>query len=83
MIMRLTLAALIMTSLVSHAGLTVVLAHEKFKIVGAVVALTKDETAVKAIVGATCDVVPFTPKIETTDCPAVKGRIVVTLAEGF
>ncbi len=56
MIGRLTLAALILASLISHAGVTAVFAHEKFKIVGAVVALKKDEIAVKAIDGATYEI---------------------------
>lgn len=47
------IAALTVTLLISLNGPTVVSAHEKFKIVGAVVALEKSEIAVKAIDGAT------------------------------
>ena len=43
------IAALTVTLLVSFAGLTAASAHEKFKIVGAVVALTKTDIAVNAI----------------------------------
>ena len=45
-------AALTVIVLATLAGLTAVSAHEKFKIVGAVVALKKAEIAVKAIDGA-------------------------------
>jgi hypothetical protein len=47
------IAALIVTLLISLNAPTLVSAHEKFTIVGAVVALKKGEIAVKAIDGAT------------------------------
>jgi hypothetical protein len=47
------IAALIVTLLLSFAGSTAASAHEKFKIVGSVVALNKGEISVKAIDGAT------------------------------
>lgn len=45
-----------MRFLIAAALVTSLLAHEKFKIVGTVVALKKDEIAVKAIDGATYEI---------------------------
>jgi hypothetical protein len=55
--MRFAIAAAIVVAITAQAGLnTRLYAHEKFKIVGSVVALKKDEIAVKAIDGATYEI---------------------------
>ncbi len=55
--MRVAIAAVIVLSIAFQAGLkTRLYAHEKFKIVGSVVALKQDEIAVKAIDGATYEI---------------------------
>lgn len=55
--MRLVIGVAVAVAIVAQAGLTAGLyAHEKFKIVGAVVGLKKDEIAVKAIDGATYEI---------------------------
>jgi hypothetical protein len=59
--MRLLIAAGVALSLVAGAA-----AHEKFKIVGTVVALKTDEIAVKAIDGATYEI-DFTDTAVVTD----------------
>ena len=56
--------ALIAVALV--AAVAIVTAHEKFKIVGTVAALKKDEIAVKAIDGATYEI-DFTDAAVVTD----------------
>ena len=58
--MRVLIAAVVAFSL------TVAAAHEKFKIVGTVAALKKDEIAVKAIDGATYEI-DFTDAAVVTD----------------
>ena len=49
-------AALLVYTIVANAGGALLVAHEKFKIVGTVVALKTDEIAVKAIDGATYEI---------------------------
>jgi uncharacterized surface anchored protein len=55
--MRWFIIAVLFVTIVAQAGLkTRLYAHEKFKIVGAVVGVKKDEVAVKAIDGATYEI---------------------------
>ena len=55
--MRWSIIAMLLVTVAAPAGLhTRLYAHEKFKIVGTVVAVKKDEVAVKAIDGATYEI---------------------------
>src|SRR5829696_8959110 len=65
--MRWSITAVLFVTLVAQAGLeTRLFAHEKFKIVGTVAALKKDEIAVKSIDGATYEI-DFTDSAVVTD----------------